>query len=80
MGFDAEHVVPGAGGGPHLVVLQQVGVDEHAQVRGVAERRHAADGEAGGRRARCRRRPARTSMPPAAAASFFSSSWLAPLT
>jgi hypothetical protein len=44
MGFDAEHVVPGSGRGPHLVVLQQVGVDEDAQVGLVTERGHAAVG------------------------------------
>ena len=44
VGLDAEHVVPGAGGGPHLGPLQQVGVDEHPQVRRVAERRHATGG------------------------------------
>jgi hypothetical protein len=42
--LDAEHVVPRSGGRPHLVVLQQVGVDEHAQVGRVAERGHATDG------------------------------------
>jgi hypothetical protein len=44
VGIDADHVVPGACGGPHLVVLQQVGVDEDAQMGLVAERKHAADG------------------------------------
>lgn len=34
--------VPGAGGEPDLVVLQQVGVDEDPQVRGVPERLDAA--------------------------------------
>jgi hypothetical protein len=27
--FDTEHVMPRSGGSPHLVELQQVGVDEH---------------------------------------------------
>jgi len=40
VGLDAEDVVPRAGGGPHLVVLQQVGVDEDAQVGLVTEGRH----------------------------------------
>ena len=35
--LECEHVVPRAGGGPHFVVVQQVGVDEHAQVGRVAE-------------------------------------------
>ena len=38
--FDAEHVMPRSGGSPHLVELQQVGVDEHPQMRLVTERRH----------------------------------------
>ncbi|MEN9823399.1 MAG: hypothetical protein RLZ04_1825 [Actinomycetota bacterium] len=42
--FDAEHVVPRAGCRPHLVVLQQVRIDEHAQVRRMTEGRHAAVG------------------------------------
>ena len=44
VGFNAEHVVPGAGGGPHLVVLQQVGVDDDAQVGRVSALRHTSDG------------------------------------
>ncbi len=43
-----EHVVGGAGRGPHLVEGEQVAVHEHRQGRGMAERRHAADGVAGG--------------------------------
>ena len=42
--FDAEHVMPCAGRRPHLGVLQQVGIDEHAQLSGMAERRHAIVG------------------------------------
>ena len=41
--FDTEHVVPRSGGSPHLVLLQQVGVDEHPQMRRVTKRRHATD-------------------------------------
>jgi 8-oxo-dGTP diphosphatase len=41
VGLDSENVVPGAGRRPHLVVLQQVRVDIHAQVRGMSERGHA---------------------------------------
>ena len=41
--LDAEHVMPCAGRRPHLGVLQQVGIDEHAQLSGMAERRHATD-------------------------------------
>jgi hypothetical protein len=41
VGLDAEDVVPGAGGRPHLGPLQQVGVDEDAQMGLVPERRHA---------------------------------------
>jgi len=40
-GLDAEHVVPGAGGGPHLVVLQQIRVDEDPKRGRVAEGRNA---------------------------------------
>ena len=47
VGGDGEHVVPRAGGGPHLVVVEQVGVDEHGERRGVAERRDTADREPG---------------------------------
>jgi hypothetical protein len=42
--LDAEDVVPRAGGGPDLVVLLQIGVDEHPQVGLVTEGRHATDG------------------------------------
>ena len=42
--FDPEHIMPGAGCGPDLVVLQQVRVNEYAQLRGVTERWHAAFG------------------------------------
>ena len=38
---DREHVVPRPGSRPHLVVLQQVRVDEDAQGGAVAEQRHA---------------------------------------
>ena len=44
VGFDAEHVVPRSCSRPHLVVLQQVGVDEHAQLSVVTEGRHAPGG------------------------------------
>jgi hypothetical protein len=44
VGFDTEHVVPRAGGGPGLVVLRQVGVDEHSEHRAAAERWDATDG------------------------------------
>ena len=44
MGLDAEHVVPRSGGGPHLVVLQQVRVDEHTQLRRVTKGWHATFG------------------------------------
>ena len=44
VGLDAEPVVPGAGRRPHLVVLQQVGIDEHAEMRLVTEGRRATDG------------------------------------
>ena len=62
-----------------MVVVEQVGVDEHAQVGGVAERGDAADREAGGL---ARTASASTRLhfaPPAAAASFFSASWFLPL-
>jgi len=39
-----EVVIPRSRCCPHLVVLQQVGVDEHAQVGLVADGRHAAIG------------------------------------
>ena len=42
--LDAEHVVPRARRRPHLVVLQQVRVDEHPQLLGVTERRRAGVG------------------------------------
>ena len=38
--------MPRTGCRPHLVVLQQVGIDEHAQLGGVPERRHTTDREA----------------------------------
>jgi hypothetical protein len=44
MELDAKHVVPGAGCRPHLVVLQQVGVDEHPRMRRATEGRHTAVG------------------------------------
>jgi hypothetical protein len=44
VGFDAEHVVPRARRSPHLVVLQQVGIDEHAQVGLMTEGRYAPVG------------------------------------
>ena len=50
-----------AGGGPHLVVVEQVGIDEHRQTRGVAERRRARRSGSPSPRARRRRRPASTS-------------------
>jgi hypothetical protein len=39
--FDAEHVVPRASRRPHLVVLQQIRIDEHPQMRLVTKRRNA---------------------------------------
>ena len=42
--LDTEHVVPRSRGRPHLVVLQQVRVDEHPQLLCVPEGRHAASG------------------------------------
>jgi len=40
--LNAKHVVPCARRGPHLRVLQQIGIDEHAQFGGMSKRRHAA--------------------------------------
>ena len=37
---DREHVVPRSRGRPHLFVLQQIRVDEDAQLRGVTKGRH----------------------------------------
>lgn len=42
--LDAEHVVPRARRRPHLGPLQQVGVDEHPQMRLVTEGGHTAIG------------------------------------
>jgi hypothetical protein len=42
--FDAEHVVPRSRRGSHLVVLQQIGIDEDAQLSAVAKRWHAVFG------------------------------------
>ena len=42
--LDPEHVVPRSRGRPHLVVLQQIWVDEDAQLSRVAERRYATPG------------------------------------
>ena len=42
VGCDAEHVVPRSRRRPHLLELQQVGVDEHAQLSAVTKRGHAA--------------------------------------
>jgi len=39
-----EVVIPRSRSCPHLVVLQQVGINEHAQLCCVAERRHATVG------------------------------------
>ena len=39
-----EHVVPRSRCGPHLVVLQQVGVDEHTQLSAVTKGGHAKFG------------------------------------
>ena len=44
MRIDAEHVVPRSRSGPHLVVLQQVRINKHAQLLGVAEGRNATIG------------------------------------
>ena len=43
-GHCTEVVVPRSGRGPHLVVLQQIRIDEDAQLSRVAERGHAAIG------------------------------------
>jgi hypothetical protein len=42
--LDPEHVVPRPGGGPHFVVLQQVRVNEDAQLFLVTKRWHASSG------------------------------------
>ena len=42
--LDAEHVVPCARRRPHLRVLQQIGIDEHAQLGGMTKRGHATVG------------------------------------
>ena len=39
--IDAEHVVPRTGSRPHLVELQQIRIDEHAQLIRMTERRNA---------------------------------------
>ena len=39
--LDAKHVVPCARRRPHLRVLQQIGIDEHAQLGGMTKRGHA---------------------------------------
>ena len=44
VGVRAEVIVPRAGSGPHLVVLQQVRINRHAQLLGVIEGRHATIG------------------------------------
>ena len=78
-GAIGEHVVPRAGGRPHLVVGEEVGVDEDVELGGVAERRHAADRIAG-------RLPHRVGVDPRAALAAGGrgqlglDSWLAPLT
>ena len=41
---DREHIVPRSGRRPHLVVLQQVGINEHKQLGAVTERGHATGG------------------------------------
>ena len=41
---DREHVIPRACRGPHLVVLQQIRIYEHAQMCLVAKRGHATSG------------------------------------
>ena len=48
IGGQREDVGPRSGGGPDLFVGEQVGVDEDAQLGGMTERWHAADGKAGG--------------------------------
>ena len=42
--FNRKVVVPRARCRPHFVVLQQIGIDEDAQLSAVAERRHATFG------------------------------------
>jgi hypothetical protein len=44
VGLDAEHVVPRTRCGPHLVVLQQVRVNEHTKLCAVTKRGHATVG------------------------------------
>src|SRR3546814_10437605 len=48
VGCDREDVTRGAGGGPDLVVGEEVLVNGGRQRGGVAEGRHPADGEGGG--------------------------------
>jgi hypothetical protein len=42
--LDAEHVVPRSRGGPHLVVLQQIRINEHMQLCAVTKRRNLTIG------------------------------------
>ena len=42
--YCAEVVVPRSGRRPHLVILQQIRIDEDAQRRSVTKRRHAVVG------------------------------------
>ena len=44
VGLDTEHVVPRSRRRPHLGVLQQIRIDEHAQMSLVTEGRHATVG------------------------------------
>ena len=80
VGLDGEHVVPGAGGRPHLVVMP-AGRGRRTPAAGwrgrTAARRRWGSRWPGAPR---RRRPGWPCAPPAAAASLRSSSWLAPLT
>ncbi len=44
MGIDRKNVIPCTGSGPHLVVLEQIWVDEDAQLLLKPKGRHVADG------------------------------------
>ena len=42
--FDAEYVIPCSRRSPHLVVLQQIGVNEHTKLSSVTKGGNAASG------------------------------------
>lgn len=52
MGIDWKNIVPCTSSSPNLFILKEVGVDEHVEVLGVAEGRHAPIG-LGNPSARC---------------------------